>query len=113
MAALDPQTVGYRLESILTLVQSNDDYRALLRIADLVLDLRSLAEAPIQAGSNPRDNGGPGPEPEPWRVIAAHLKAAEIQLQETHRSPAEESIAKAIYVAVRGTQQAADAQLNV
>jgi hypothetical protein len=104
--SFDPSIMGGRLEAIRALVESGaaDDARA--RIAELVAELRSTGEgAPAE-----------GPPPEPWRLIAAHLKAAEVQIEQTHMAPAADSIAKAIYVATHESQisvEAPDPQLNV
>jgi hypothetical protein len=121
MSAFNPIETGSKLQSILTLIKAADSEAALRQIADLVAELRLMGEASAgqdagtagQGESTQGESTGAGAEPEPWRLIAAQLKAAELQIQETHLSSAEDSLAKAIYVALHGGSQAAAAQLNV
>jgi hypothetical protein len=115
MATFEPQTIIVRLEKILALIKSNDSVGALSHIADLVAELRLLDEEPVRGHSSEsrEESARTGRGPEPWRAIAAQLKAAEVQIQATHLSHAQESLEKAIYVAEKGGTQAAGAQLNV
>jgi signal transduction histidine kinase len=93
-----------RLEVILALIQAGDSEGALTEIRDLVSALRT------SSSEEPDSPDGP---PQITRVIAAHLKAAEVQIEQTHLSPAEDSVAKAIYAASHPAGQASGAQLNV
>jgi hypothetical protein len=101
----DMQETGRRLEVILALVQANDSEGALSEIRDLVSALRAN-------NAEERDDSSDS-APQITRVIAAHLKAAEVQIEQTHLSPAEASVAKAIYAASHPAGQASAAQLNV
>lgn len=99
------QNAGPRLEVILALVQAGDGDAALTEIRDMVAALRANAPEEQEATD---DNAPPA-----WRVIAAHLRAAEVEIEQTRLAPAEDSIAKAIYASTHPVSQAADAQLNV
>jgi hypothetical protein len=94
-----------RLEVVLALIQAGDSTGALEGIREIV---ESLKEDGVVHTVD-----GPDGSPHPSRLIAAHLRAAEVQIEQTHMSPAEDSLEKAIYIATHALNQAADAQLNV
>ena len=102
--SFDPATTRLRLQTILELVKRGNGAEALPLISGLASELRL---------SGIEDETGAGGVPAPWRLIAAYLKTAEVQIQETHTSPAEDSIEKAIYVATHGGATMTDSQLNV
>ncbi len=100
--SIDPTA---RLEVVLALIQAGDSAGALERIREIVETLK-------EDGTGQTANEPDG-SPHPSRLIAAHLRSAEVQIEQTHMSPAEESLEKALYVATHPLSQAADAQLNV
>lgn len=82
MAALDSKAMQLRLEEILTLIKDRESEAARAQIDALVSELKlSDASAPQS------------------RLVAAHLKAADVQIEATHLAFAEESLGKAIGVA--------------
>jgi hypothetical protein len=86
-----------RLQAIHDLLMNGAGEDALEKIGNVVADVRA--------------DGA-----ETSRLIAAHLKAAEVQIEETHLAPAADSVAKAIYIATHESQiaqEAPDPQLNV
>jgi hypothetical protein len=104
MSIDEMQQANARLEVILALVQAGDGDAALTEIREMVDVLRATSPA-----ERDPDTG----DPPSSSVIAAHLKAAEVQIEQTHMSPAEDSITKAIYAATHPVSQAAGAELNV
>lgn len=110
MAHAQPKGIDYTriaadLQQIHDLVTNGNADDAISRIDTLVSELKSTHSAADESES-----------PEPWRIIAAHLKAAQVQIEQTHLSPAADSISKAIYAATHESQvslEAPDPQLNV
>jgi hypothetical protein len=100
--SIDPTA---RLEVVRALIQAGDSEGALETIREIVETLKEDGDA--------HTVNEPDGSPHPSRLIAAHLRAAEVQIEQTHMSPAEESLEKAIYIATHPLNQAADAQLNV
>lgn len=94
-----------RLEVVLALIQAGDSAGALETIREIVETLKE--DGAVQTVDEREGS------PHPSRLIAAHLRAAEVQIEQTHMSPAVDSLEKAIYVATHPLNQAADAQLNV
>ena len=105
------ERIAGQLDEILDLLNNGSGDVALGRIREIVRELKSPDEQ--QASAEPSgDNGAP----EPWRIIAAHLKAAEVHIELTRLAPAADSVSKAIYVATHESQitsEAPDPQLNV
>jgi hypothetical protein len=95
MTNFDPEDTHTRLESIVTLVQNRDAETALSQISDLVTELKSTEEHDAARPFGPPDADR---EPEPQRVISAHLKGAEVHINDTHLALAEESLEKALGV---------------
>jgi hypothetical protein len=89
METFDAKATQLRLQEILVLVKDRDGEAALAQIDSLVSELKQLDGPAVQERP-----------PEPWRLISAHLKAAEVQIEATHLAFAEESMEKAIGVAV-------------
>lgn len=89
MEAFDAKATQLRLQDILTLIKDRDGEAALAQIDSLVSELKQLDGPTVQQRP-----------PEPWRLISAHLKAAEVQIEATHLAFAEESLDKAIGVAI-------------
>ena len=87
MTGLDPKATQLRLEEILKLIRDRESETARAQIDALVSELKLLE------GSAPQASGG---APETWRLIAAHLKAADVEIEATHLASAEESLGKAI-----------------
>ena len=97
MEVFDPKAIQIRLEDILKLIKERESQAALAQIDSLVSEFKSL-EGPT---SDAEDHAAKrNRAPEAWRLIAAHLKAAEVQIQETHLAFAEESLTKAIGVVI-------------
>jgi hypothetical protein len=94
-----------RLEVVLALIQAGDSVGAIERIREIVETLKD--DGAVHTVDEPDGS------PRPSRLIAAHLRAAEVQIEQTHMSPAEDSLEKALYIATHPLSQAADAQLNV
>ena len=98
------QDAGPRLEALLALIKAGEGAAALAEIRDMVDALRA---------DSPEEQDQTDGAPPAGRIIAAHLKAAEVEIEQTHMAPAEASLAKAIYAATHPASQAAGAQLNV
>ena len=102
MSTFDPEAVYLQLGNFLVLLKNGDGDTALKQIADLTSALEGLK------GSEPHSPDLPNREPEPGRIVAAHLKAAEVQIQATHLALAQESVEKAIDVVGGGKPATAD-----
>jgi hypothetical protein len=95
----DEKITASKLEQIHNLLMNGAGDDAIEKIRSVVTELRSDAD-----GTTPQ------------RLILAHLKAAEVQIEGTHLAPAADSVGKAIYVATHESQveiEAPDPQLNV
>jgi hypothetical protein len=92
MSTFDPGAIYLQLGNILALLKNGDAERALQQIADLISELEPLK------GSEPHSPDIPNREPEPGRIIAAHLKGAEVQIRATRLALAQESLEKAIEI---------------
>lgn len=91
--------LALKLQEIHDLIMNDAGEDALQKIDSVVTELKS--------DGNPTDSG---------RLIAAHLKAAEVEIEATHLAPAADSVSKAIYVASHESQVSLDKpdpQLNV
>jgi len=104
------QELTARLDAILASLNSNDAGGALSQINELTAELRQEA---AESFADPAIDNSVA---ETWRLAIAHLKAAEVQIEATHLSPAVDSVSKAIYIATHQTQistESPDPQLNV
>ncbi len=87
--------LGTRLQEIHHLLTNGAGDDALGRMQAILTELNNDGDAPS-------------------RLIAAHLRAAEVLIERTHLAPAAESLEKAIYVVTHESQIGdPDPQLNV
>ena len=96
MEPFDPQTVHLRLESILESLKAGDAEAAGARIAGLLSQLEALGE------SRPAGTDQTNRKPEPWKLVAAHLRATQVHLELTHLAVAQSTIETAIGVLLDG-----------